>query len=154
MEGFYIYRITKAKWAGKLNGSGAAARWNPNGIYMCYTAESKPLACLEMLAHLQTSQVNHTFKVTKILVPSNTKVITIKASDLSDDWTNFFKMDATQEVGKNWVLNSKSCLLKVPSALMTGSYNYLINPSHPEFKKLKVVAIEDFLFDQRLLKTP
>lgn len=154
MKGFHIYRITKEKWAGKLNGSGAAARWNPNGIYMCYTAESKPLACLEMLAHLQTAQINHSFKVTKILVPKTVGIIEVKEADLSNDWTNFFKMDETQEIGKNWVLNNKSCLLKVPSALMAGSFNYLINPSHAAFKKLEVTGIEEFLFDPRLVKTP
>lgn len=154
MDGFYVYRITKAKWAGKLNGSGAAARWNPNGIYMCYTAESKALACLEMLAHLQTQQINHLFKVTEIFIPSDVTVLEIDEVKLTADWTNFFKMDRTQEIGKNWILNMESCILKVPSALMGGSYNYLLNPSHQEFSKVTVKSIDDFLFDPRLIKTP
>lgn len=148
-----IYRITKEKWAGILNGSGYAGRWNPNGIFVCYTAQSKALACLEMLVHLQTNELNHSFKITKINLPAGIIVSEINENELGDNWQDYFEMHRTQELGKKWIFSHESCLLKVPSALLKGEYNYLINPAHPDFKKIEDLEIEDFVFDPRLGKT-
>jgi hypothetical protein len=42
--------------------------------------------------------------------------------------------------------------LKVPSATTKGDHNLLINPFHPEFKEIKIVAVEPFPFDNRLFR--
>lgn len=149
-----IYRITKPKWAGHLNGSGYAARWNPNGIFMCYAAESKALACLEMLVHLQSEQLNHSFKVTKINIPSQISCLEIDENELKENWKDFFEIHLTQEIGKNWIQSHSSCLLRVPSSLIEDSFNYLINPAHTDFKLLNSNEIQHFMFDNRLVKLP
>jgi len=41
-------------------------------------------------------------------------------------------------------------VLKAPSAVVQGDFNYLINPNHKEFKKIKVLKTEKFDFDGRL----
>lgn len=148
----FVFRITKEKWAGNLNGSGYAGRWNPNGIFMCYTAQSKALACLEMLVHLQTQELNHSFRINKIHIPKSVSCEIIDESRLIAEWKDFFVMDKTQEIGKNWILSHQSCLLRVPSALLDGEYNYLINPAHSDFQKIKNIEIEPFIFDSRLTK--
>lgn len=148
-----IFRITKNKWAGMLNGSGYAARWNPNGIFVCYAAQSKALACLEMLVHLQTNELSKAFKVTKINLPQDISIKEISENELIENWKDFFEMHLTQKIGKEWVFSNETCLLKVPSAILSGEFNYLINPAHPDFKRIVDLEVEDFLFDTRLAKT-
>lgn len=148
----YLFRITKTQYAGKLQGSGYAARWNPNGVFMSYTAQSKALACLEMLVHLQSDQFNHLFKITEIILPAKISCLELPLQDLSQNWTDILEIHKTQDLGKKWIISNASCLLKVPSALIKGEFNYLINPAHPDFNKIKDFMIEDFLFDERLVK--
>jgi len=40
----------------------------------------------------------------------------------------------------------------VPSAVITTEYNFLINLSHPDFKKIKIDPSEDFCYDPRIWK--
>jgi RES domain-containing protein len=42
--------------------------------------------------------------------------------------------------------------MKVPSALMSNTFNFLINPKHKLFKEVKVNKPESLLFDERLIK--
>jgi len=43
-------------------------------------------------------------------------------------------------------------VLKVPSAVVQEEYNYLVNPNHRDFHKVKIIAVEPFTFDERLFK--
>jgi RES domain-containing protein len=43
-------------------------------------------------------------------------------------------------------------VLKVPSAVVKGDFNYLINPFHPDATKISVSSQEDFPFDKRIFK--
>lgn len=46
-----------------------------------------------------------------------------------------------------------SAVLAVPSVIIPQETNYLLNPQHPDFKKIKIGKPEDFGFDPRLLKS-
>jgi RES domain-containing protein len=41
--------------------------------------------------------------------------------------------------------------LNVPSAVITVERNYLLNPRHPELKRVRILSDEAFSFDTRLL---
>jgi RES domain-containing protein len=43
-------------------------------------------------------------------------------------------------------------LLKVPSAIIPEESNVLINPLHPDIKKVKIASASAFQFDARLFK--
>jgi RES domain-containing protein len=43
-------------------------------------------------------------------------------------------------------------VLKVPSAVVPGEYNFLLNPNHKYFQKVKILNIESFTFDERLFR--
>lgn len=53
----------------------------------------------------------------------------------------------TQQIGEEFVLAQKSLVLKVPSAIVQGDFNYLINPIHPGFSSIKIIKTELFSFD-------
>jgi RES domain-containing protein len=57
----------------------------------------------------------------------------------------------TMQIGDNWVHAGQSVALGVPSVLTTSEMNFLLNPKHPDFKKIKISQPIDYRFDSRLL---
>lgn len=42
--------------------------------------------------------------------------------------------------------------MRAPSAVVHGEFNFLLNPSHPDIARVKVLAVEPFFFDERLFR--
>lgn len=145
-----VFRIGLAKYTNSLNASGRAARWNPNDIEMIYTAGSRSLACLENIVHRNQIGLNQSFKVMTIEIPDDLLVLTIQQKKLQKGWTEFYQMPITQKMGEDWINEAKSAVLSVPSAIINAEYNYLINPKHPDFKSIKLLKSEIFVFDKRI----
>ena len=55
-------------------------------------------------------------------------------------------------MGTNFLKSGGLCL-KVPSAIVEQEYNYLLNPNHPDFEKIKLVDTRPILIDQRLVRS-
>jgi RES domain-containing protein len=53
-------------------------------------------------------------------------------------------------VGDQWVRGNSSALLEVPSAVIYTEKNFLLNPVHPDFKKVKIGKPKPFGFDPRV----
>ncbi|SHE82420.1 RES family NAD+ phosphorylase [Pedobacter caeni] len=145
-----VFRIALAKYAGALVASGRAARWNPNEVDVIYAAGSRSLACLENVVHRNQIGLNNAFQVMTIEIPDDITVLTIELKKLPSDWVEFENMPLTQEMGESWILEGKSAVLKVPSSIIPAEYNYLINPKHPDFKLIKLLKSESFVFDKRI----
>ena len=77
-------------------------------------------------------------------------VLEIDVSSLPKDWKSFPHPHSTQVIGDNFVAAGKYLLMKVPSAVVQGDFNYLINPAHNLFPKVKIKSTELFEFDERL----
>ena len=69
-------------------------------------------------------------------------------------WHQLINYPVTQEIGDKWLREGKSAILKVPSAIIDLEYNYLINPDHPDFSKVKIANVSKFTFDPRLKANP
>lgn len=146
-----VYRITTAKWAGILSGSGYPARWNPKGVFVIYTASNRALACLENLVHRSGEGLNRQFKITEISVPDSSSSETINIYDLPGNWYETPHFSQCRQIGKTWIREGKSLLLRMPSAIVPDEHNVLINPNHPEFYTVSVQNIREFAFDKRLI---
>ncbi|MFT4092803.1 MAG: RES family NAD+ phosphorylase [Niabella sp.] len=146
------YRITLEKWAGHLTASGRAARWNSNGHFMLYTASTRALACLENMVHRRGIGRDELFRVTLIEIPDELEVKKINKKILSAHWQEYINYASCQTIGDAWLKENQTAVLQVPSAIITEEYNYLINPQHPDFIRIKILAVEKFTFDERLLK--
>jgi RES domain-containing protein len=144
-----VFRISHAKWAGVLQGSGYAARWNSRGVFVTYAGSSRALSCLEMLVHLSGEQLKSDFKLSIITIPDTIEIEKIGVF-YNDDWTEYENYYQCQEIGDNWAKSLSTCVLKVPSAIIKNEFNYLINPQHSDFKLIEISGIEDFDFDMRL----
>jgi RES domain-containing protein len=145
-----VYRIALAKYSGKLIASGRAARWNPNDVAVIYTASSRSLACLENVVHRNQLGRTMAFNIMTIKVPDDISIQHVKTADLPAGWQDFNHMKFTQDIGEKWIAENKTAVLAVPSSIIDEEVNYLINPHHDDFKKIKLVNTSPFVFDHRI----
>ncbi len=150
-----VWRIVKPyRVAEAFTGEGAriyGGRWNPIGTAMVYTAESKSLAALEILVHVDAADLMDNYLCIPVRIDSR-QIRTLDFLDLPEDWRNPLLPSSSQKMGQAWVEEGLSSVLKVPSVLIPGENNYLINPKHLNFGKLEIGIPEPFEFDPRLLK--
>lgn len=148
-----IYRITLKKWSGSLKGSSNPARWNSKGVEVIYSAWTRSLACLENIVHKNSIELKENFIIMVIYLPDSIKQETISKSVLPATWyhADAIGYNICQEIGDNWVSENKSAILKVPSSIINNEFNFVINPNHPDFKLIRLIEEEPFLFDFRIV---
>ncbi len=137
-----------------FSGEGArlyGGRWNSVGMSMVYAAESKALAALELLVHLDQESVLDNYLCIPVQF-SEAHLRTLDAQGLPSEWRNHPPPCSIQTLGNQWLRGQVSVVLEVPSVLIPGERNYLINPFHHDFYKLKQGAPEPFEFDPRVLR--
>lgn len=151
-----IFRIERKKHLGTtLKGIGAALtdgyRWNSPNTYLVYTADSRALATLEISVHLDLSEdLPDDRYYVEIDVPDEVDILELKIMDLPKNWDAKPPITNTQFMGDDFVRENRAAVLKVPSSIVPPEFNYLINPQHPEAKKITVVSTEPLRFDKRL----
>jgi RES domain-containing protein len=59
---------------------------------------------------------------------------------------------AVRKVGNGWHDEMKSAALMVPSAIIPGEFNFLINSRHPDWRWAWVSNPVPFVFDRRILE--
>jgi RES domain-containing protein len=149
-----VFRLSKEKFARSLSGVGAAlkgARWNSTGFELIYTAANRSLAMAEVAVHFSGASAPDDYMMTVIQIPDQTSIQVVDLAQLPVDWSAFPHPASTKSIGDAFILEKKYCLLKVPSAVTQGDFNYLINPRHPECADIKILRIEPFRFDSRLI---
>lgn len=149
-----VYRITKATYADRLMASGGAARWNERGQFVIYTAATRALACLENVVHRSGEGLLNVFRVMVIDVPDELAVETVAIDGLPPDWFDFHQYSTCQRIGGDWLRGGQSAVLRVPSAIISHEWNYLLNPAHPAFIRIRLVRTEPFVFDPRIKTGP
>lgn len=151
-----VYRIEREKYLkSTLTGIGSSMskgfRWNSFNTKLVYTAESRALAILEASVHLDLSEdlpIDRYF--VEIEIPEQITIQEVKITDLPEDWNAKPPTIITQTIGDDFVFQNESAVLKVPSSIVPQEFNYLINPNHPDAKKIKVIGKIAMSFDQRL----
>jgi RES domain-containing protein len=144
------YRITLKQYSTQLFALGLAGRWNGNGRKVIYCAESLALAFLENMVRRQGVGFNDDFKTMILEIPDDLKIQTIKSEGLPRGWREFTDYSKCQPIGNKWFDAGILPLLKVPSAVLPESFNYVINSLHPEFKKIKLLKVTDLIPDERI----
>lgn len=149
------YRLSREKFASTLSGKGAAlkgARWNSIGTELIYTASNRSLAMAEVAVHFTLATLPDDYFMISIFIPDDIVLQKLKVSDLPVNWNTFPPPSTTQINGDQFIVNNKFCVLRIPSAVTQGDYNLLINPRHTDFKRIKIIAKENFPFDKRIFK--
>ncbi len=52
------------------------------------------------------------------------------------------------EIGDDWKRKGLDLILKVPSVVVKNEWNFLLNPNHVDFVGVRVISIEEYIFDQ------
>ncbi|WOK04707.1 RES family NAD+ phosphorylase [Imperialibacter roseus] len=144
-----VYRITLAKFSTSMYASGFVARWNSKGTFVIYTAGSRSLACLENLVHRSGEGLDAGFRVMTIEIPDDLAIERAVLNDLPGNWREFSQQVSTRNVGDKWVKSGNTAVLRVPSAIIPQEFNYILNPGHQDFKKIRLLSSEEFSFDRR-----
>lgn len=150
-----VFRLMRKKYGIELSGKGAALsgnRWNSKGTELIYCADSRALAMAEVAVHLSLSILPKDYVMVEIEIPNSVSISSLKTDDLPQGWNSFPHLLDTQKIGDDFVAERKSCVLKVPSAVVPGDFNFLINSNHLDFSAIKIVGYKDFPFDQRLFQ--
>jgi len=148
-----VYRISNSAYSDDISGTGAklvGSRWNSKGVPVLYTAQHISLSVLEMLVNTNFKDYSIALDLMYIKFPDQQTAATIDLSNLKNNWKEDF--DYTRYMGDEFFKQKKSLILRVPSAVINEEYNYLANPLHPDFKKIKIIKIKSFWPDERLFK--
>ncbi|WP_026451393.1 RES family NAD+ phosphorylase [Aequorivita capsosiphonis] len=150
-----VFRLSRKKYAEDLSGKGAAKfvnRWNSKGIEMLYTAESRALAMAEVIVHLSLAMLPDDYMMIEIEIPETINIQVLDLKYLDTGWNVNLPRSNTQIIGDGFIHSKKYCVFKVPSAVVKGDFNYLLNPNHKDIKSIKIIEVTDFPFDERIFK--
>jgi RES domain-containing protein len=130
----------------------AGGRWNRRGTRMIYTSGSLSLAALEILVHCEPSLLPADLVAIPADIPVSLGIEPVDEARLPSDWSRMPPPGALADLGSGWLDAARSPVLSVPSAVVPRERNYLLNPAHPDFARIKRGAIEPFSLDPRLRK--
>jgi RES domain-containing protein len=150
-----VFRLARKKYPIELSGKGASisgARWNSKGTEIIYCAQNRALAMAEVLVHLSLATLPNDFVMLTIDIPEDISVEVLNPKKLNIDWNVFPCTFETPLLGDDFIKRNEACILKVPSAVVKGDFNFLINPYHGDFYKIKIIEQNDFPFDKRIFK--
>jgi RES domain-containing protein len=152
-----VWRIDKARRSktDSFSGEGAAiqgGRWNHPGTRIVYSAETLSLAALEKFIHMGDEGRALNLVSYRIDIPSDVAIQELKKSSLPKNWKTFPAPQSTMNVGSNWAKKADSAVFKLPSVVIETEHNYLLNPVHPDFKRLKIHLAKALYFDARMWK--
>lgn len=156
-----VWRIFdhRAAWATRpdahpLSGEGGLhgpGRWHPRGVRVVYTAQNASLAVLETLVRVPP-QLFGERTLLELDVPDD------RLEDVGATQMFRFVHDApaddperpTRAYGRAWVAEERSLGLRVPSAVMPMERNVILNPVHPEMRRVIERSREVIRLDPRL----
>lgn len=148
-----VFRISHKSYSKQLSSSGASSRWNKRNEFVIYTGASRSLSTLEVVVHRNSIHGTADYEVMIISIADEESLFeNVSIKDLPSNWRDFKAYPLLQQIGSDWYRAQRSLVLKVPSAIISQEYNYIINTHHPLFtEKVQLVRNEAYFFDGRLL---
>lgn len=125
----------------------SSGRWNEAGLPVVYLAESPAGALLEVCVHTSSNDVPPTYTLLRVEGP-DTELLSISEESLPPDWT--LKPEVTRQLGDKWLRERAGVLLRVPSAIVPQTFNYVLNPLHPDASRFNVTQTYKYPFDVRI----
>ncbi len=144
------YRLATTQYADDISGEGASiygGRWNPVGNKALYVSQNISLSILEILARTQVKISPLNYQLITLEFPDSL-MTEIKISQLKEGWKKH--IEYTQWIGEEFLKDNKSLAMQVPSAIVEREYNFILNPLHKDFNKVKILKIEALNLDERL----
>ena len=148
------HRIVKARHAQvAFSGEGAriaGGRWNRPGDAVVYASGSLALAAIETFVHLGEDGLHIEFVSFRIEIPDSVPVQHCRRPPAG--WRAEPPHEASMRYGSNWLRRGRTAVLEVPSAIVPSESNYLLNPHHDDFRRIRIARPRPFVFDPRMWK--
>ena len=153
-----VYRVLRKAYARTpFDGEGAyryGGRWSSPGTRLCYASEHQSLAMLEYFVHLDQDDPPDDLVLAVAEVPDDLTRAWVETERLPPNWRDSAAPPDLARFGDEFARRGKDCLLRVPSVLAPGENNWLINPAHPDYRKIVVRATESLNYDPRMFRKP
>lgn len=153
MSAFTVWRLCRRHYAAEsFSGEGSrlfGGRWSEVGTTVAYSSESRSLATLEVLANARDAAALFALPWSMIGAEIPLELIE-RPARVPSNWRDMPYPPETQRFGTTWVREARSAALRVPSTVVLGEFNYLLNPAHPDFARITLHPPEPFDFDARL----
>lgn len=131
-----IYRVESVRFASDakkgIGGYIAGGRWNTAGHHAVYCAAHLSLAIVEVLAHL-TPASRGVKRVYFGITLDELSVEVVPRGVIPAEFSGETDVADTQAIGNEWLRSGRSVALKVPSAIVPGEFNFILNPLHPNY---------------------
>lgn len=85
-------------------------------------------------------------------IPAGWTAKRVETAELPRNWRAYPAPPALAALGTSWARSLETPGLWVPSAVIPEEWNLLINPKHPEFRRLSFERARPFRFDPRMWK--
>jgi RES domain-containing protein len=146
-----LWRISNYVDLGGWGGKKFSSRWTSLGRRVVYFAESPTAALVETLVHLEvdSEDIPDSYTLLKISVSDDLAIKSLDPS-VGTDWKQ--NLELTRRIGDAWLASQETPLARVPSAIAPQTWNYLLNPEHPDAKQVVVAEVIRERFDNRLFR--
>jgi RES domain-containing protein len=123
-------------------------RWNSHGVSVIYLSEHESLAALELFVHIMPLSATERYFCFRVEWDDK---LTEYLKNPPPRWNAEPPTSVSKQIGDEWVRSGRSVALALPSLLSTSELNFLLNPNHPDFKKIKINPPIEYRFDSRLV---
>ncbi|OLE82416.1 MAG: hypothetical protein AUF76_09505 [Acidobacteria bacterium 13_1_20CM_2_65_9] len=148
-----VYRILRKRYAKTpFDGEGAyryGGRWSSPGIRLAYASEHLSLAMIEYFVHLDRDDPPPDLVMAAADVPDDVSRVSIGPGSLLATWRQTPAPAVLAVIGDRFARRRRAAILVVPSALAPDESNWLLNPAHPDFTRIRTHPPEPFAYDTR-----
>lgn len=147
---------TKDHKADDISGEGAkrtGGRWNPAGLPVVYASITPAMAYLETVVHFNAGALPLNRYLVRIDVPDDVwRAARRTAAAELPGWDDMPAGRTSVEYGAAWLRSLSSALMLVPSVILPEETNVLVNPRHPEARRIAAVKTRRIAYDPRLTR--
>jgi RES domain-containing protein len=150
-SGWRIVRASRVEAA--FTGEGPrryGGRWNSPSVRVVYVSEHQSTATLEVFTNRTPFIPDEQYKAFHLEWADDLMEI-FPLNQLPANWRVHPPSTETRRIGDHWVKERRFAVLALPSAVSPADRNFLLNPEHPDFKRIRIAASIEFEFDSRLI---
>lgn len=141
-----LWRISKHVDLSGKGGELTSARWHSRGRPIVYLTSSPAAALLEVLVHeIPINRISRHYQWLEIRADDEMNVAATPTLD--SDWRT--NVVLTRSIGDRWLHGGGAALMEVPSVLAPKTSNYLMNPGHPDARRIRIAGVTKYPLDPR-----
>ena len=148
----FLWRISNHVELDGRGGLLASARWHTQGRPIVYLAASPAGALVEVLVNLELDpgRLPGSYTLLKAEAPDDLPVRRVNVASLPEGWIG--DLGVTRGIGDKWLAGRESALIEVPSAILPGTSNLLLNSLHADAERVRVVWSHAYPYDRRFFR--